>query len=674
MALLSRSKWSEAAEEERLRLASGEKPRSRFQSGLQRTAARALAAFFALMLVLTLLSRAADGATVARVGTQRARTGILTQRVTVSGSLQPLGDLDITLPGGILVRRVAVKQGERVQAGDTLMELDMDDLQNQLTSLREKLRIVELRLQAAETGTTSTDMDAVLAAEQALADAREDYERLTEKNTAQESRAQEDLQDAQSDYDKALADYDRAVERTKEDLVKAAEEKAEGAEKELASVKEAAELAVESAQQSLVSAQDTQKSHSSAYYNSVDQLDKLRDGWKRAQEELQALVDAGADEEAIAGAQAAVDAAAEQVHSAEWNLDSYNYGPDLAVKRAEQNLEKVRERQEKKVADAEEELQKAKDELEKVKARTDLTGESAVMAAQSAVESAEKALRSVRRGLEDSAYTAEDALYSAQRAVEAAQRSLDTAQRKAQEAADAARRSDEGDRRKAEIERLGYLAEKRELERDIAALNAAASSDGRLTAPADGTVRSILAEPGKTQAGVRLCVLTRSDGGYRFEGKLTEEEAKDLAVGDEGGLGFTYGGKSVEVKAQITSIGAPDQDGRVMVAAGLPEGAYPDGVTASLELSKRSEQYSLVLPLTALRGEGEDTFVLVLQERKTVMGNEQTVIKLPVTVKERDSKLMAVEGAFLGTEEVVVSASKPIGEGDRVRLETTDDQ
>ena len=59
-------KWKECVELERRRLAAGERPKPLFSNGVQRAAARGLCVFLALMAVLTLLSRAADGITVHR--------------------------------------------------------------------------------------------------------------------------------------------------------------------------------------------------------------------------------------------------------------------------------------------------------------------------------------------------------------------------------------------------------------------------------------------------------------------------------------------------------------------------------------------------------------------------------------------------------------------------------
>lgn len=673
MALLPMRQLKEETERERRALEAGEKPKSRFASKLQRTAARALAAFFSLMLVLTLLARAADGVTVARVEAERTKTGVLTQRVNVNGSIEPLGDLPLTLPEGILVSSILAKQGQRVQAGDVLMELDGADLANQLTALEEKLRIVNLRLAAAEAGSTDADVESVLAAEQALADAQAEYDRLKEKLEHTGQRSEDDLADVQAEYDQALADYDRAVEKARKRLTEEAQDKVDQAKKELKATQESAQAAIEAAEDSLTSAQDAKKSSNKNYYESVENLRKLKEKLRAAEQELADLIAAGATQAEIDEAQADVDSLNSAIDAADWNMGSYDYGSDLAVSRAKENLVKVQERQAAKVQEAEAEVQKAEDELAKVQAREDLTEESEVVSAQAALDTAEKAIKTAQRSLEDGTYSSEEQLAAAQRAIQTAQRDLDTARRKAEDAAQKALLTDEKARQQAEIERLGYRSEKRTLEQDISGLRAAMADGGKLIAPIDGTVQSILADPGRTQAGAHLAVLSRSDKGFSFEGTLAETEAEDLAAGDKGTVRFTQEGKSREVEGVISAIGAPDDKGQVTVTVTLPDGTYPSGGSASFEVSKRSEQYRQTLPLGALRGEKDNYYVLVLREKQTVMGTEQTVIKLPVTVLDQDSSNAAVEGAFTGTEQVVTTSSKPIEEGDRVRLETAEE-
>lgn len=669
MALKPMEQLNIRAEEERVRLQSGEKPKSRFTSRLQRTAVRLLAGFFALMLCLTLVSRAAEGVTVARVKTQRPKTGILTQRVDLSGTIEPLGDLDLTLPAGIQVTSIRAQAGQRVEPGDPLLELDGAGLDRTMEKLRNDIRLLDLKIQNALSGNSGDDTEAILAAQQALADAQEDYDRLVNSRERAEGRSEEDLLTAQADYDKALEDLEKAEKKALENLVKEAEEKVKGAQKDLEAVQEAAQSAIESAQASLTAAQDSAKAFSEPYYNSVRNLKTAKERLQKAQAELQELQDSGTATEAqLQAAQEKVDAAQAEVDAANWSMESYNYKGDLAVTRAAEELAKVTERQGEKVKKAEQALEEAKAELEKVKKESDVSEEALVVSARSALEGTERALKTAQRGVEDTDVATDEQIFTAGRAVEAAQRAVEQAQRKAEEN----RLSAAKDQRGREIERLGYESERREQARTLAELERVAAGGGVLTAPIAGTVQSILTETGRTQDGVSVATLSRSDQGFQLEAATDEKSAEKLSLGDQGKVTYHQDGKAREAVGVVSAIGAADDKGQVKVTVTLPEGSYPAGVSAKLELSKRSEQYGACLPLGALRSDGDKDYVLVLQEKNTVMGIEQTVVRVEVTVLDRDSESMAVESSLMGTEQVVTSSSKPIGEGDRVRLETGD--
>lgn len=374
---------------------------------------------------------------------------------------------------------------------------------------------------------------------------------------------------------------------------------------------------------------------------------------------------AGAGEEELQAARTSVEDLQSAVETADWSMESYNYGSDLAVTRAEEALEKARARQEEKLQAAEAERDAAEKKLEEARARTDVGEEELVLSAQAAVESAEKALRTA----EDAGIETEEKLLSAARTVESAQRALEQARRKAEEE----RQSGEAGSREREAERLGHVSQQRETRQLLEQLKAVEATGGRLTAPVDGTAASILSQPGRTQEGAQAAVLTRNDQGFAFRGKLDQKKAEDLAAEDQGKLTFTLEGKAGSAEAIITSVGAADSQGQVTVTAQLPEGNYGSGGSAELEISKRSQQYDMVLPLSALRMGGGDAYVLVIQEKQSVMGVEQTVVKKTVTLQEQDSGNMAVEGALLESDQVVISSNKPVEEGDRVRLETTNE-
>lgn len=667
MTLLPKLKTKAA--DERAGLAMGEKPKSRFESKLQGTAVRLLCAFFALVLALTLLSRAADGVTVPRVTAGNPKTGVLTQRVTGRGTIDPLGDLNLTLPGGILINNILVEKGGRVEAGDTLLELDLGDLEEQITVLQEKIRILDLRLAAAEAGATTADTDAVLAAQQRLADKEADLLRLQEKQAQSGTRTAEDAALAQADHDQAVEDYERAVEKAEKALVKAADQAIQEAEDALAAAQESAEDTIISAKASLAGAEDAANSESKLRRAASEEVDEIRAKLKAAREWQSSGADATPEE--VTSTQGDIDTLEKMLEAAVERLSSFSNSSTAGnnAQRAKEALQRTEERGAAKIAEAEEKLETVRAEQEAKKRALDVSEDAAVSAAQSAVEAAEKAIRDQTRSAEDGALTAEDQLFEAQRAVEEARRGIETAEK----ALENASRTDETSRRQAEIERMGYRADRRALQKSLDELTAIAANGGKLTAPVSGVVQSIVDAVGKTQEGVSAAALSRSDQGFTVTCQMDQDEAQKLALGDEARITFTREGESETAKANITAIGAADDKGLVTVTADLPQGNWPTGGSAELEVSRRSAQYDTCLPISALRSEGQDDFVLVLREQRTVMGTEQTVEKVLVKVLEQDSENMAVSSDTLQRDDkVITTASKPVEEGDRVRLDKGD--
>lgn len=647
-------KAADLAENEREQLASGKRPAPRFQNKMQRVAVKALAVFFALVLAFTLISRAAVGVAVARVDVKKPMTGILTQRTTLSGNIAAQGDLELTLPAGIRVNKINASVGQRVNAGDVLMELDQEGLNSAVEKLKGDLAFLDLKIDGAAKGNSSSAMNSVLNAQTALRIARENYDRLVSGRATTEARASEDLALAQADVDKAKAALEKAKTKAKTELVKAAQDKVDAAKEALSSTQDSAKDALDIAKQSVTSAQDQQTSVDSSYNAAVN-------SYNRAKAAYNAAVAAN-DPTAIAAALAAMDQAEASMNS----LNDQSTSAYHAVKRAKENLKIAEEKWAAKVKKAEADVSEAESKLAEAQGKTDMSEESLVVNAQGALDNAERTLKTNQRSSDDTVTATADQLLTAQREIESAQRTLD----QANVAAADERLTNQSNRQQAEVERLGFVNDRREAQRKLDSLLAAAANGGKLTAPAAGTVLTILEETGLTTEGAKAASISRSDQGFEFKGKVTQAEAEKLAIGDEGTLSFTVDGKSHDLRAKITAIGMADDKGMVELTAVLPEGNYPTGASAKFEISKRSEQYNVVLPLGALRNDGED-FVLVLKEKQTVMGNEQTVEKVPVTVKEKDSEQMAVDASALAYDaQVIVGTNKPIAAGDRVRVNT----
>lgn len=639
---------------------------------LQRRAAKLMAGFFALMLLFTLVSRAAQGMTLAAVDADTVKTGTITQRTELTGVIRPLEDLEVFLPGDLYITDVAAQPGQKVAAGEVLLTLDLEDLEAKLEEQRNALVIAETRLDMIE-NSAGTDDTAVVNAQLNLELAQDDYERLAEKLDRSAARAQEDYAAAQAEAEEAQEAYEAAKVKAKAEMTEAAKVKMEAAKKAYDEAKTAAEDAIDNAKYSY------EKTKAEAEK-------KLADAITAAQTALESAKSAG--EESVAAAQynydsvvarpgtgleiqrsyelleGAKEKAAAQVAAAETALSQAEKAvlPD-EVDRAYDNWQTTKSRQNAKVSEAQSGYYEAVEDYDDAKAGVDLEEQQGVVAAENALKNAEKALGNAKRALEDSGQSVDDQLLGAARSVAAAQRSLEQAQRDAGEK----ERTGENAQSQALIDTLNQRALIAAAEKTIAALEEIIAGEGQLTAPVDGTVQSIAAA-GKTQERVAVAVLSRNDMGFQFEAKLDSYSAEGLAPGDSGNFSYKADGASQRTKATVTEIGAADEDGNCLILAALPQGSYPAGANGSLTITRSGERQNTCLPVSALRSDNDGEFVLVLQEKKTVLGLEYTAKRVDVTVLDRDSSLVSVQSA-LGREALVITAAnKPVSEGERVRL------
>ncbi|MCL2299315.1 MAG: hypothetical protein FWC27_04115, partial [Firmicutes bacterium] len=122
-------------------------------------------------------------------------------------------------------------------------------------------------------------------------------------------------------------------------------------------------------------------------------------------------------------------------------------------------------------------------------------------------------------------------------------------------------------------------------------------------------------------------------------------------------------------QATVTDIGAADDDGSVLIKASLPEGSYPSGAAGEMAIARTGDRQNTCVPVSALRGDSDGDYVLTLEEKKTVTGLTYTARRVDVEIVSRDSALVSLQGGLGRDVLVITSASKPVAEGDRVRLE-----
>lgn len=108
---------------------------------------RVLVYFLSAMLILTLVSRAADAILLPVVRCERPLPGPLAHTVTMSGIIEAQEQRPVMAEAGLSVARVYVRAGQEVEAGDVLMEYDQEYLRRRLGEKQTELKKLTLQAQ-----------------------------------------------------------------------------------------------------------------------------------------------------------------------------------------------------------------------------------------------------------------------------------------------------------------------------------------------------------------------------------------------------------------------------------------------------------------------------------------------------------------------------------------------
>ena len=638
----------EKIREQKAMLISGKKYRPLIEDRVQRMAVYLMIGFFAFMLVCTIISRVSYSFTTAHVSVASMAGKTLMNRVELEGITHASAEKGISLPDGLKAVSVYAGKGKSVEKGEALIEFDVPAVEERIKKLEEEIRILNLKLDIS----SNNGGNDVIEAQRTLEDAKKAYERIAAKYARAEMRLKEDY----TKLEETLADAEKILINKAEALVKEARENLQNVREDAEDAIRAAEQALDEESENLDDSEDSYQQALEAYEQAKDELNMAN---QRVSEIKEAIAGKQPDDatdyteelkEELSIAQKAFNQAKKELSKADYNSSSYD--------RADDNLDSIKRGWKRKIDKAKDALYKAETVLEAVREGKDFSTESAVSEAQAAIDTAREALNRARRESEDNQYSEEEELYAAGRAVETAQAALEDARRQAEVL-----------QKEGEIDRITCESERSDKEKSRAALQEILDNGGRLLAPAPGTVVRTLERGDKTKEGEDAVILSSADRGFVFEGKLDKDSARRFSAGDKGELHYKLDGSTQKADVEIHSISTPDESDQVLVTAVLPEGGYTSGMPAQLFLSRKSETYQNCLPLTALRSDSGGDHVFVLRRQSSVLGTEWVIARVDITVKERDSQMMYVDGALTYSDQVVISSNKIISEGDRVRIE-----
>lgn len=272
-------------------------------------------------------------------------------------------------------------------------------------------------------------------------------------------------------------------------------------------------------------------------------------------------------------------------------------------------------------------------------------------AATAALEAAEEALYQAEKAAED----ANDAALSAAQSVEDSRNTALHALEKEEESV-----ADQNELNRAAA--AVSDANAAELQAELDALQALLKEGARYTAPQNGTVIQLNLKVGENSPKVGG-LLADEAADYTLSIPLDKDQAQQITVGTV----LHVSQSKVSGDAAVQNLSEEDAEGTVTATATLPQGGWNAGA-CNVSATSQSSRQDFILPSTAIRQDGDGFLVLAAEEQNTILGLQNVLVRLPVTVLEEGDTTTAVSGALDYDTQVVVSSDKSVQAGDKVRI------
>lgn len=641
---------------------------------------RITAAFFAVMLCFTILSRAADQAGIAAVQVQKPESRMILHTVTAAGKVVQNREVAIVTEPDERVVEIAVEKGQKVAKGDLLFTIDTELLQEKILNQRQEIEKQKLQL-----GDVGSQQD-VRAAQKAndQASAAEQYSLSTKKAQVQVSRAKRDLDAAKqalTDYRKKNGNGSTATDNTVEEtLQNALEEKTAAyldAQKELTALQWRIENAVNTAlnetgaqlvkngmcvtqaaeEEPLILEEPEGELEDAGAVDSPEQDTKQTDG--ESAQDIDIIIEPS-DQEVNTGSEpsdssvisSAIPGVSDTAQPSTPGHSDVDDGVASPVPDRELIEQQVRDTYA-------QELDAATKKVETAKKEKEAAEQALVQYQQEQLTAADASGKEQERQLLAAVQTAGDAYEDA---VLAANEAAVTAGR----AVAAAGISDASDSTLA----VGEITVE-QMELQLEKLERLLEADGRICAPSDGLITEIAVNIGERTAdtpSVRMADLTK---GYRFTAELTKEQETYIGAGDE--VTLTDSRRNQLEQLAVESVAADgENEGIYEISVPLPDDTLELGAAAVLDYSSTSKTYAICVPLAALHlDERNQPYVLTYDEQDSVLGRELRARKVSVNILDQNELYAALaDGSISSQDEVIVSADKAVDDGSRIRLES----
>ncbi len=167
-----------------------------------------LGKFLAFMLACTILSRSSASMTTAVVQTASPQRTALSHTVSATGKVAENRVQAVQVEAGHKISRISVQEGDRVEPGDVLLQLDVRALDHKISSARREIEKIKWEIEDMESARRIQEEKKELL----LARAQEDYAAAAEKGDQDAARAADELNEAINRLNQYYADLNSRQE------------------------------------------------------------------------------------------------------------------------------------------------------------------------------------------------------------------------------------------------------------------------------------------------------------------------------------------------------------------------------------------------------------------------------------------------------------------------------
>lgn len=635
--------------------------------------------FLAVLLVLTFFSNTFLNASLPEVATQTITRGSIVAKIRGSGTVVANQTYEVNIDQTREVSSVLVKEGDEVSTGDVLFTL-ADAESSELETAKEALRQLNLSYQkalinAADADYAKENRDIRLAKEAITkAESERDELQVSERDIA----IAKDNVAAAKDNVTFVENRLTIAKQEQEDIIESIGESS-GTEKAIRKQIEAKEEELSAAEESY----DTEWRKYGGIYGFIEAQAKdaiLADG-KRVTEEETKVYMPYIVYEIISKMYIEKDDNGETPNDVyTWTHGDGKYVKDYLDKSDDYLVADFKKNAEaghysdsdyqeayNAIIDASSKIDTLIDEIKTLEAQLKDNGTSKEYSDK--VKNLERELEAAKTA-QTQAETTLTELQEKKTKYNEAQSNIETLTRNLEDLVFSLAQQQKSDNKNAQLEALELQEMANQIADKKAEIEKLTTGDtgGEVKAPVNGIVRSISISAGqKTTPGTALASIEIPDMGYSMSFSVTNEQARKVHTGDTATISNYYWGNQID--ATLTAI-KPDpknpQSGKILQFD--LSGDVTVGSNLTLSIGQKSAEYDYVVPNSAIKSDSNGSFILVVTAKSSPLGNRYTATRVDVNILASDDTNTAVSGGLNAGDFVITTSTKPISNGDKVRM------